>query len=434
MDCIGISIIIPVYRVERYIEKCLQSIIDQNYHNIEIICVYRDYPGDGSSDILKEFQRKDNRIILLEQRSKGLSGARNEGVQIASGKYIYFVDSDDWLESEALETIFTCMEQDDLDLLCFDAKLKFESTELEKNCGHLWPYLNKKNKYEGVSVGKEIFTDMMLHDEFAMVVWANAFRREWIEAENIRFIENICHEDNPYTIECFLKAQKVRYIDKELYNYRIREDSLFHTKEIRWELYSRVIVYRSILCLAHLEEQKKVQCQLIRYARDFQESIIDLNNRLSLKDKEDWIIEDPFTDLFVKGMQIGKYELEAYDRNLYIEGWKARLENAKSIVLYGAGEVGKQVYEYLQLHNMQNKVVAYAVTEKHDATEIVQGKTVWSIKEVAETYSNDETLIIVSVDLQLSQEMYKNCRNLNLNNVIRLDRTLIHHIRYELEG
>lgn len=434
MDSIGISVIVPIYRVEQYIEKCLQSIIDQNYRNIEIICVCREHPRDGSAGIVKELQRKDDRIILLEQRSKGLSGARNEGLQIASGKYIYFVDSDDWLEPEALQTIYNCMEQDALDLLCFDAKVKFEAAELETRFSEVWTYLNKRHEYKDIETGKSLFVKMTQYNEFAMVVWLNAFRREWLRNEKIRFIENICHEDNPYTIECFLKAKRVRYVNKKLYNYRVREDSLLHAAEIKWELYSRVVVYQQLLYFAYLEKQIEVRERLLCYAHIFIDSIMTQNEQLSKEDRDDWVIEDSFMDLVFKGMQIGKYETDAYDKVLYIDGWNMKLEKAQHIILYGAGAMGRLVYEYLKSHNLQEKVVAYAVSEKEDGKDLLQSKPVLTIKEVAETYSNDETLIIVSVDLQLSQEMYKNCRNLNLNNVIRLDRTLIHHIRYELEG
>ena len=434
MNEIGISIIVPVYKGEQYIERCLQSITNQSYRNIEIICVYRDYPGDNSLNILKKFQQKDNRIVLLEQRSKGTSGARNEGGQIATGKYVYFVDSDDWIEPEALETIYAYMQQDDLDLLCFDAKLRFETLEIEKRCGQLWPYLNKKNKYEGVSTGKEIFVNMMQHDEFAMVVWLNAVKRQWLMDNHIHFIENICHEDNSYMVECFIKAQKVRYIKKELYNYRVREDSGFHTVEIKWDLYSRVVVYRNLLCFAHLEEQVEVQHQLIRYAYNFLEGILTLNNQLSQEDKENWVIEDALTAMLMKGMQIGKYELENFDRNLYIEGWKAKIEKAKSIVIYGAGEVGKQVYKYLEFQNLQNKVIAYAVTTKENSKDLIQGKPVWSIQEVKNSYRNDDILIIIAVDMKLGEELFQNCRKLNLDNVVRLDRTISHYLMFELEN
>lgn len=434
MDSIGISVIVPIYRVGQYIEKCLQSIIDQNYRNIEIICVYREYPGDDSAGIIKEFQRKDDRIILLEQRSKGLSGARNEGVQIASGKYIYFVDSDDWLEPEALQTIYNCMEQDALDLLCFDAKVKFETVELEARFSEAWTYLNKKHEYKDIETGKSLFVKMTQYNEFAMVVWLNAFRREWLKDEKILFIENICHEDNPYTIECFLKAKRVRYENKKLYNYRVREDSLLHAAEIKWELYSRVVVYQKLLYWAYLEKQIEVREQLFGYARVFIDSIMTQDEELTKEKRDNWVIEDSFMDLVFKGMQIGKYQADAYDKTLYIDGWNMKLEKAHRIILYGAGAMGRLVYEYLKSHDWHKKVVAYAVTERKNAKDSLQEKSVLSIKEVAENYSNDETLIIVSVDLPLSQEMYKNCRNLNLKNVIRLDRALIHHMRYELEG
>ena len=101
-----ISVIIPVYNVEKYLPECLESILNQNFQDFEIICV-DDGSTDRSLDILQEYKRKDDRFVILQQRHAGAGAARNHGIKLAEGKYIQFLDSDDYFEPTLLETIFT---------------------------------------------------------------------------------------------------------------------------------------------------------------------------------------------------------------------------------------------------------------------------------------------------------------------------------------
>jgi len=99
-----ISVIIPIYNSEKYLKRCIDSIINQTYKNIEIICI-NDGSTDESYNILKQYEIKDNRIIILNKLNQGVSSARNDGIRISKGQYITFVDSDDWLELDAIENM-----------------------------------------------------------------------------------------------------------------------------------------------------------------------------------------------------------------------------------------------------------------------------------------------------------------------------------------
>lgn len=110
-----VSIIIPVYNVQEYLRKCLDSVINQTYKNLEIIIV-NDGSTDNSFSICKEYAKKDPRIILLSQENRGLSNARNTGIKKISGNYIYFVDSDDWLRLDAIEESIALAIEYDADL------------------------------------------------------------------------------------------------------------------------------------------------------------------------------------------------------------------------------------------------------------------------------------------------------------------------------
>ena len=124
-----ISVIVPIYNVEKYLEKCLGSIINQTYKNLEIICV-NDGSTDNSLEILKKYSNQDSRIIIIDKKNGGLSSARNEGLKIATGEFIGFVDSDDYIESNTYEECILKFKEDiTIDMVCFSFKFVYENSE-----------------------------------------------------------------------------------------------------------------------------------------------------------------------------------------------------------------------------------------------------------------------------------------------------------------
>lgn len=113
-----ISVVIPVYNVENYLRQCLDSVINQTLDDIEIICV-NDGSTDSSPDILEEYSRKDSRIRIISQENMGLSGARNTGMKYIKGEYVYFLDSDDYIELDALNQMYNISKNNSLDMLMF---------------------------------------------------------------------------------------------------------------------------------------------------------------------------------------------------------------------------------------------------------------------------------------------------------------------------
>lgn len=126
-----VSVIIPVYNVDPYLRECLESVVNQTLLDIEIICV-NDGSTDNSPAILEEYRAKDSRITVFTQENRGLSAARNRGMDLARGEYIYFIDSDDYVEPETLERTVHIAEADDLDAVVFRFKQFAESEELLK--------------------------------------------------------------------------------------------------------------------------------------------------------------------------------------------------------------------------------------------------------------------------------------------------------------
>lgn len=211
------SIIIPVYNVEKYLRKCLDSVLNQTFPYWEAVCV-NDGSTDKSAAILEEYAAREPRFNVISQPNGGLSSARNTGLDTVQGEYVVFLDSDDWIEPNALEVLAQRMNGEDL--LCFSGRRFFES----EGKYHAPDELPERH----YSSGMDYYNDNALHSrDFAFVcVVLRAYRREFIEDNALRFKEGTLHEDNLFTpIACY-HACKVTTINECLYDYRVRCDSI----------------------------------------------------------------------------------------------------------------------------------------------------------------------------------------------------------------
>lgn len=215
------SIIIPVYNVEKYLRDCLDSVLGQTCSDWEVVCV-NDGSTDESGAILDEYLTKDPRIRVITQVNGGLSAARNTGLANAKGDYILFLDSDDWLESIALEVLAANLNGEDM--LCFSGRRYFE----ESNTFHPSDQLQERQYTSGMEYYNN---NALLRRDFAFVcVVLRAYRRLFLLENGLHFKEGIFHEDNLFTpLACFY-ARKVRTINECLYDYRVRESSITTTE------------------------------------------------------------------------------------------------------------------------------------------------------------------------------------------------------------
>ncbi len=220
-----VSVIIPVYNVERYISDCISTVIDQTYGNIEILCV-DDGSEDRSVSIVKEFQKIDKRIKILHKENGGLSSARNYGMKRASGKYIMLLDSDDYVEQDAVSKLVVCAERSGADVVHFNARAFYEREELLESFGHYKTFYNRKKSYAGVYQSGELFYTLNFYNDFKPSAWINFLRIGFIKEKNLFFYDGIIHEDNLFSTKALLLAKTAEYIDDVFYLRRIREDSI----------------------------------------------------------------------------------------------------------------------------------------------------------------------------------------------------------------
>lgn len=211
-----LSIVIPVYNVEAYIERALNSIFQQSVTSINFeVVIVDDGTPDDSMFIVERFRQKYPSIItIIRQKNKGLSGARNAGLNKARGKYVWFIDSDDTIENNSINTLLEITKQNDYDVILTNLRwVNVEASHID--------YSYKNSKYVG-----QVINGIKCLEEKMQVATSPRYilRRDFLSQHNLIFHEGIYHEDMEFGVKMMFFAQKVFVTDKVFYNYLIREN------------------------------------------------------------------------------------------------------------------------------------------------------------------------------------------------------------------
>lgn len=207
-----ISVIVPVYKTEMYLRRCLDSICNQSYRKLEIICV-NDGSPDKSEEILREYAARDNRIHVINQENAGLSAARNSGLKVASGDYITGVDSDDYLDTDIYSKIFV-ERAISADIICF-------GTRQVDECDNLLPSEEFLFSHEGLyDFNKEILYGV------DVCFWNKLYKREMVESLGLTFPEGVLFEDTAWLYTCAAGVKSIYFLSEIGYNYVQREGSI----------------------------------------------------------------------------------------------------------------------------------------------------------------------------------------------------------------
>ncbi len=224
-----ISVIVPVYRVEEYLERCVKSILSQTYKNLEVILV-----DDGSPDqcpaICDACAEKDARMKVIHQENKGLSGARNAGIDAASGEYLAFVDSDDYVSPHFIEELYQLLQ----DTGCAIGQCRFSYV---KGDGLVEEGDSAFCIYRGESLMEQLYGPEEKATCF-VVAWNKLYRAELFKETGIRYPEGRIHEDEATTYRLFHEAKKLAFLDRALYGYYTENGgsitSVFSAKRLQW--------------------------------------------------------------------------------------------------------------------------------------------------------------------------------------------------------
>lgn len=270
-----ISIIIPVYNTELYLKKCLDSIVSQSYSKVEIICV-DDESTDNSWKILQSYALKDVRFNIFQKKNEGVSDARNYGLKKATGDYLMFVDSDDWIDKETCERAVNAIKEHNADVVMW--------SYIRELSGESRPKLifAQNRIFEGQEVKAKLHRRMygILGDELKnpenadalCTVWGKLYRRDIIEKNQIQFfdIQKIgTYEDGLFNVEVFGHVDKAVFINQYLYHYRRDNDMSITSK------YDKSLIEKRERLFDYLERTIKDESLGIEYVQAF-------NNRITL--------------------------------------------------------------------------------------------------------------------------------------------------------
>lgn len=224
---VNLSVIVPIYNVENYLRKCIDSILSQTYRDFELILV-----DDGSTDtsniICDEYASKDDRIVIIHKENGGLSDARNKGIAIAKGKYIAFVDGDDFILNNSYDLMIDEAEKNDLDIIVGYALTYYDKGNTTNKI--------KKRSFENKVYSGGDFLSMSINSQcMSMCVFLNIYRANLIKNNSLFFKKGILHEDELWTPQVFLKAKSVKYIDVDFYMHVNREGSITNNKSPKFK-------------------------------------------------------------------------------------------------------------------------------------------------------------------------------------------------------
>lgn len=220
---VKISIITPVYNVEKYLKKCVQSVLNQSLKEIELILI-DDGSADASWKLVQEFVKKDKRVTAIQQENAGAAAARNRGLEIARGEYIGFVDSDDWIDPNYFEELYATATSTKSDIVC--AYVDTDVSNLSKN-GKFSVTVDEYNNLYNVRM-KNLVRENKLHLEF--VIWLNIYKRSMLDEHNVRFVPAIrTGQDSVFNMHASYYANAVSIVETPVYYHMNRRDGSLMT-------------------------------------------------------------------------------------------------------------------------------------------------------------------------------------------------------------
>lgn len=398
-----VSVVVPVYNKEKFIEKCLLSIVNQTYKNIEIICV-NDCSSDASLKILKGLRKIYKNIIIVNNtENKGPGYSRNVGIDVCHGEYIYFLDADDQLKSSAMEELITCIEEKkDVECIFFDTEMNDR-----ESVGKL-PIQDFNVRSNEEMSGQEFFTDTYNRKCNSNAVWRQFWRKAALIKYELRFPEYRLAEDGLFSIQAYMLLKKIVYYPKTLHICIRNSGSLSNTYNS-----TRIITTFKIYCeyiniLQNWKLEEKTYDAFTRYINEYldklrrlflQQPEFDMND---LHDKDDIKL---FKELLQQSPSCRFCEFDAKLLSKF---------KKKGVYIYGAGSFGSEVYEYLKKKDIF--ISALIVSKRNDRMAILDDIDVYEINEIKD--KNIE--IVVGTSKVNSDIITKNLYENDFKNVYQL--------------
>lgn len=401
-----VSVIIPVYNVEKYLGDCLDSVLNQTLEDLEVICI-DDASPDRCGMILDSYAEKDSRVHVIHLPDNHMQGyGRNLGLDQAKGEYVYFLDSDDLISRSALEELYTIASEDFLDGIFFDAKPLFEERRFAlKHSDYDRP---RKGCYrDEIYAGPELFEAFSLQSDWSVLVQCQFWKRFFLIEQKVRFLEETEHEDEWFSFQAILLAQRVRYVPEPYFTHRYRSDSVMTREAHPKDFHGYFINYRAMVDF--VEEHDLVTPGTENNIFHIYERILQFYDIFDAQeDPLSWFrTEDERRDyLYLRHAKHGKvfYQnilarmIEDEDGDSSILDLIAAGEI--EIWIYGAGIIGRKVCSVFE--NLNYVVGGFLVSETKDNPRAVLGRKVFGIDEVC---PSDNRVAVIALSAAYHSEV-----------------------------
>lgn len=388
-EAIKVSVVVAVYNAEKYLEKCLNSLINQSLKDIEIICV-NDCSIDDSSSVLMQYSKKDSRIRVLNMSlNSGAAVARNRGIDSAKGKYIVIVDADDYLEDIALENLYFKSENNQSDMCFFKVNIH--------NCTGEEVAPGIMGCYEGVYNGKELLAIFSDKREFFLYPWSVMYRRDFLNNWGLRYKPIRVGEGGDMNARAVYRAKRVVVDDGKYYHYCVNSESVTHEKNSKLQLLiGQLHQYSGMLKLFANDVDSR---ELYKYLENIRKKFEGVIKNLSIEQKS--MVEENLEDEF------SKYIFRTCIKdNLYIEEFTEDelkiIKSAEKIMLYGAGNASADVIKLLNKHSIE--IEGFIVSDRFKNPKALFGHHVY---DVTETDDFDKNMLIIVTTNKRYQDTIK---------------------------
>lgn len=367
---VKLSVIVPIYNSQKYLCECIESILRQEYDNLEIILV-NDGSTDNSYEICKRYEENDKRIKVIDQNNRGIMLARLSGFRVSRGEYIGFVDSDDWIASDMYKKLMDVAEEKDCDIVSMGYTL-VRGGELRQEDDATIFGLFEKGKNMNIVLSNMMYDKGRKRRGVHPALWSKVFRRTLLQTiyDNFKVHERITMgEDAAIFYPCCLKAKSVFIMKEYQYYYRIHSESTCRTMNIN-TFYEIHAFYRHMTnILLEFDQRYDLLKQLKQYVWSF----VDSGLRQVF-------------DIHIEGVYIFPY---------------ARIERNADIVIYGAGEVGQSYFQQI-LENHYCNIVAWADKEKYDGISIIHPEQIPTQQDIVIVIAVAKKEIAEKIMMELS--------------------------------
>lgn len=424
-----VSVVIPVYNVEKYLRECLDSVCNQTLQELEIICV-DDGSTDSSGKILDEYAAKDERIRVIHKENEGYGKTMNRGMQLASAEYIGIVESDDFIEKNMYEHLYKLMEEQQVDVI------KADYYDFYQGCnGYIKQYnrvITDESKWElydrPISVREQ--EEAMLFQKYT---WSGLYRTEFLRKQNILHNETpgASYQDNGFWFQTMVKADKVYFANHAFYNYRVdNPNSSVHSPGKVYAVCDEFDFVDKILDEMGNAGELFYKWSSFFRIRDCMNNIKRVSEEhkleLALKTKADFLAacDKERVDLTLYSDHYRNFIFRiVVNPKQVLKDLKAEedkilepIKGCENIIIYGAGKIGQRVQQILKRVKYNTRIRYFAVSDIKGNEPEVLGIPVIAIDELMEYKNQENTKIIVAVGKSTQEEVETNLKKLGFEN------------------